>query len=403
MDSNYWSRKLQTRLSRRRAMLGTAGGALGAALLAACGGSDNNNKTTTSGSSGATSGASGSSSGASGASGGSGAKSGLLATPVDTTKQAVKGGTLNYYQNADPPTMDPFTSSSSLTQAFNEGVYQRLLRWSVGTPEKPPQTVEGDLAESYEVSPDGLTLTFKMRQGNKWDQRAPTNGRAVSTDDVKWSWDAFVAGSNPGRGSMAHSVNPQAPIDSFSFPDDKTVVVKLVAPNSGILAMLTFNWYLSILPTELQDNNPTNFNRKFDMRGSGPFMLTKAQGSVGYEFQRNPNYWRTDRPFLDGFTWPTIPESAQVLAQFKAGRIWYYSPQAEQVLQLKNESPQLNMYAISPFVGNLGGSNLNTSKLPDQPFNDVRIRYALSMLIDRDGYNEAFGNISKFEAAGIPM
>ncbi|HLF76946.1 MAG TPA: ABC transporter substrate-binding protein [Dehalococcoidia bacterium] len=380
MSESYWNHVLRQRLSRRRAMVTTGAGALGAAFLAACG-SD-----------------SGDDSGSAKKD-----KSGLITTLVDTTKQAVKGGTLGYFLNADPPTLDPNFGGAAATRTHNEPAYQRLLKWSVGTRDKRPSTVEGDAAQSYEVSPDGLQITFKLRPGNKWDPRPPTNGRAITTDDLKQSWEMLEKGTGAAAGAMANSRNPAAPVKSVEFPDSSTAVFKLASVNSAIVTMFTYCWYLSLLPVEAFAGGANSYDRKVDMRGSGPYMLTKAQGSIGYEYQRNPNYWNKERPFFDGFTWPIIPESAQVLAQLKAGRIWYYTPSADLVLQTKKDVPQLQMQALSPFAGNLGGANLNPSKLPNSPFQDVRTRYAMSMLIDRDTYNDTFGNIPAMEAQGIAM
>jgi peptide/nickel transport system substrate-binding protein len=330
-------------------------------------------------------------------------KSGLIYTPVDTTKQAVKGGTLGYFQNADPESFDILGGGAASIRDAVQPIYQRLLRWTTGTAASRPNAVfEGDAAQSFEIAPDGLTVTFKLRANNKWDPRPPTSSRVVTSDDVKFSWDAFAAGANPGAGSMVKSRNPTAPIDRLEYPDKNTVVVKMASVNSAILTMLAYTWYLSILPTEAA-GGAGGFDRKTDARGSGPFFLSKGTPSSSWDYQRNPNYWRTDRPFLDGFTRAVIPDSAQVMAQLKAGRIWYFTPNADLVVGLKKDVPQLLMQGLSPYNTGGGGSVLNPSKLPNSPFKDNRIRYAMSMLIDRDAYNETFGNLPAFEAQGIKM
>src|SRR6185436_9691537 len=175
MAASYWTRALGGRASRRRVIAMTGAGAASVAFLAACGG----------GSSGGNKAASNQD------------KSGLVYTPVDTTKQATRGGTLAHIANADPESFDSLGSGAASVPDATQPIYQRLLRWVVGTSDNRPNAVfEGDAAQSYEITPDGLTLTFKLRANNKWDSRPPTSSRVVTTDDVKFSWDTFAAGAN---------------------------------------------------------------------------------------------------------------------------------------------------------------------------------------------------------------
>ena len=87
------------------------------------------------------------------------------------------------------------------------------------------------MAESYEVSPDKLTVTMKLRQGQKWDARAPTNGRVMDMEDVMFSWNKF-AKVNPAAANFLNSRNPSAPVESISAPDARTLVVKLKRPDA---------------------------------------------------------------------------------------------------------------------------------------------------------------------------
>src|SRR5688500_7900622 len=150
--SNYWQKVTNSRISRRRAMAATGSAAAAAAFLAACGGGDDDG-------------------GNGGGSGGSGS-SGLIYEPVDTTSQAKAGGTLKHYANADIAHFDALASNSASTVNFGSVfAYNRLLKFKTGThPEVADGTSEGEMAESWEVSPDKLTVTMKLRQGNgtKW-------------------------------------------------------------------------------------------------------------------------------------------------------------------------------------------------------------------------------------------
>ena len=224
----------------------------------------------------------------------------------------------------------------------------------------------------------------------------------ITTDDVKWSWDTFAAGANPGAGSMVKSRNPTAPIDHLEYPDKNTVVVKMAAVNSAILTMLAYTWYLSILPTEAAGGAVASTARRMRV-APGRSSCPRARRASAWDYQRNPNYWRTDRPFLDGFTRAVIPNRRRSWLSSRRARIWYFTPNADLVVGMKKDVPQLLMQGLSPYNTGGGGSVLNPSKLPNSPFKDNRMRYAMSMLIDRDAYNETFGNLPAFESQGIKM
>ncbi|HLF77406.1 MAG TPA: ABC transporter substrate-binding protein, partial [Dehalococcoidia bacterium] len=378
MNKDYWSATLSRRASRRRLLAASGAGTLGAVLLAACGGGDDE-----------------------AGSGGPKDTSGLLHKPVDTTKQAVQGGTFQSFYNRSPNTLDPLQGSGDQSFFFTNHSYQRLIMFKPGTAESPPDgTVEGDAMSSWEISPDGLQVTFKLRPNNKYDQRAPTNGRAMTVNDVKFSWERFSK-SAPARGDLVRALNPTAPIESITFPDASTVVVKAAEPNSALLSMLGYSWYLSIVPAEAENNG---FNVATEMRGSGPWMLTTFEPSVGWEFKRNPTWFKgPERPYLDSIDYRLILEQAQQLAQFKAKRIWQLAPSADEVLNTKKGSPEALMQGTSPFEGNSGMSLLAVSKLDNSPFWDDRIRRSLGMLLDRDAFIDAFSNVSGFAKEGLTL
>jgi len=157
-QSGYWERIRNSRTTRRRALGGAAAAGVGAVALAAvgCGGGDEEG-------------------------GGGGAPpdaSGMLGERIDTTKDAKPGGTFQGLTTADVTSFDPLTSPSFTTQIMSGWVYSRLLKVIPGYKAGSAGDVEGDLAESYEVSGDKLQVTLKLRQNAKWDARAPTSGRS---------------------------------------------------------------------------------------------------------------------------------------------------------------------------------------------------------------------------------
>jgi len=189
-STNYWRQITGSRISRRRS-LGIASGAAAAAFLAACGGSDSGDSSSANGTPSAGS-------------------SSLAIKATDTSKQAKRGGVLNWFTTSESPNMDVSTANLSNNDKLLL-VYNVLLQVKPGNLQASDREVAGDLAESWEWSPDRLTLTLKMRQGVKWHNKAPVNGRAFDNQDVLYSWDRVTRLSGD-RGQIANVVNPDAPI-----------------------------------------------------------------------------------------------------------------------------------------------------------------------------------------------
>lgn len=385
MSDNYWQSLVGQRLSRRRA-LAVAGGGSAAAFLAACGGGSSN-------------------SGGSKEAADTGPKdsSGLLAQRVDTSSSAVKGDVLKSLTNADVTSLDPLTSQSFTTQIVAGYVYSRLLKVVPGFKGPSKRDVEGDLAESWEVSPDKLTITLKLRKNVKWDAQAPTSSRPVSADDVVWSWNKFSTAS-PFGPELSYKANPNSPIESMSAADANTVVVKLGAPDASALTMLASSSHLFILPKEAEGG----FDPRNTVRGSSAWTLEKYQQSVGFTYAKNPNWYRTDRPFADKIELPIVPEYATQLAQFRAGNIFFFAVAAGQagvqqqdILATKKDVPDVNMLVgeqaigwFNSWFGYAGGNSL---------FKDQRVRQAISMSYDRDAWIDAIYNTAEFKKSGLPV
>jgi ABC-type transport system substrate-binding protein len=353
---------------------------MSAAFLAACGGGDDN--------------------------GGSKDAASLLFKPADTSRQAAKGGVMQNFMTAGVEHFDQVTGNF-IVQAHTDHAYSRLVRFKIGTVDKPPEgESEPDVATSWEMSPDGLQYTFKIRQGMKFDPRPPTNGRVLTTDDIKFSWERFAKDST-SRSQLVNAVTKDAPVTSVTFPDSSTAVFKLAFPFGAFLHSIGYSWHFAVMPVEADGK----FEVKQEMRGSGPWMMTKYEPSLSWEYQRNPNWWgAADRPYLDGIKNAYIPESATQQAQFKAGNLWALgqpynnAPSADLVLAIKREVPSARLRAITPFTGNGSYNLLGFSKRDGNPwFTDVRMRQAVSMLLDREAWIDTFYNVKGFEREGVPM
>jgi peptide/nickel transport system substrate-binding protein len=370
MSENYWQRTLSQRLGRRRALAAAGATAFGAALLAACGGDGDS-------------------------AGESSDKSGLLTQPSDTSKEAKRGGILKRSTGSDPAGLDPHGGGATVA-GFYEIAYARLFNYKPGHLQPSQDELEPAIAESWEWSPDRLTLTAKIRPNVRFHNVAPVNGRAMDNDDILFSWNRFsTQGSN--RTVVANAANPDAPVMSVTAPDARTVVIKFKEPLVYAQAYLAQRGYLNIVPKEAENTQVIDLRRQ--TIGTGPFMLSDYQPSIGLTFKRHPEYWDKERPYIDQIDYPIVSEYASAVAQMRNGHIYEYEVRQEEVLQLKRELPRLSMYE-----GDIGIDTRRTVLGWEAvELRDKRVRQALSMSIGRDDWLDAQYNTTSFESQGLPV
>src|SRR5688572_12619356 len=254
MATNYWSKVLNQRISRRRAMVATGSSAAAAAFLAACGSDDD-----------------GGSGGTGGTSGSGAQSSGLVTESQHTSSSAKPGGTLITTNPADPPHFDPHLLTLPAAMATSL-IFNKLLQVKPGVKEITDGTIQGDMAESWEFSPDKLTLTMKIRKdAGTPPNQAPLNGRKLDSSDVVYSWDRWAA-TGTNRQDLVNSVNPAAPVLSLTATDANTIQIKLKEPISSILSGFTsqLQGQYFIMPKE---------SDSFDVRktpiGAGAYFLSE--------------------------------------------------------------------------------------------------------------------------------
>jgi ABC-type transport system substrate-binding protein len=328
-------------------------------------------------------------------------KSGLLSKPEDTSSKAVPGGILPSFAAGDTTSFDGLTTLAADSSYWNDWSYARLVNFrpaNLAHGEKRGNAVDPYAAESWEVTPDRLQYTFRLQPEGRLDPRPPTSGRLLDADDVVFAWNRFKAGHR-SRMTLAHELDPLAPIESIKAADGRTVVMKLAFPMVSILQALAHHLAgLILMPREADGG----FDPRQIMRGSGPWLLTDYQSSIGYKFRRNPNFYRKDRPFLEGIDYPIITEYAQGLAQLKAGGVHTYSLLQEDILPTKADVPNLKMLLNSSYPVSTGTSAVFSFKA-GSVFRDERVRQAMSMLIDRDLFIDVRDNTAAFTRAGLPV
>ena len=372
MESNYWSQVLSQRVSRRRALATSSAGVLSAAFLAACGGEDGPGSTTS---------------------------TGLLSKPVDDSKTAKRGGVMAFWRDREVDTSDPHATTRNAPGSIS--TYSRLFRRKAGYLGPQPVEFEGDLAESWETSADGLQMTLKLRPNARWHTVAPVNGRAVDAQDIAFSWNR-VATVGANRSLLANSVSPAAPIESMTAIDRQTVLIKTAKPAAGLQGLLsgTISGYLWIVPREVDGG--------YDIRrttiGSGPWMVSQYEPSVQLVFKRHEGWHHANDLYFDEIREPIVNEYAAQLAQFKGGNIYDFEVRPTDILATKGDVPDLNIYQLEPpAMGQIAFFGWNPAMGAATPFRDQRLRQALSMSWDRDLWIDTFYEVEKFRAEGFPM
>jgi peptide/nickel transport system substrate-binding protein len=285
------------------------------------------------------------------------------ASAADTPR---RGGVLLAVIGADPPSLDAHQESTFANVELVAPLYSTLLQLD---PYHYPKII-GDLATEWKIAPDGLTYTFKLHQGVKFH-----DGSLLTSADVKATYDKII---NPPPGVRSIRQNAYTEIAAVETPDPGTVVFKLKFPSGSLLANLASPWNV-VYPKKYLDQDPNYF--KTHVVGSGPFKFKSYTRGSTFEGERNPDYFVKDRPYLDGYKFYISPETSVRASAIRSGRAYIefrHLPAAE-VDAIKKQLGDKVTVQETPMTGQWGVAINNTVK----PFNDVRVRKALTLGIDR--------------------
>ncbi|AQS48429.1 ABC transporter substrate-binding protein [Thioclava sp. JM3] len=317
------------------------------------------------------------------------------AAAVMMTAGGAGAKTLVYCSEASPEGFDPAPYTAGTTfDASSHPVYDQLVEFKPGTTE-----IEPGLAESWDVSDDGLTYTFNLRKGVKFHSvEGFTPSRDFNADDVIFSFDRQGNKDNPYYAyapgvSYEYYAGMDMPtiIKSIEKVDDYTVKFTLSEPNAPFLADLAMD-FASILSKEYADKLAGE-DRKADINnvpvGTGPFSFVAYQKDAVIRYKANPDYFKGKTP-VDDLIFAITPDPAVRMQKLQAGecQIMPYPAPAD-IQALKDDSnikvdeqPGLNVAYLA----------YNTTQAP---FDKVEVRKALNMAINKDAIIDAV-----FQGAG---
>jgi ABC-type transport system substrate-binding protein len=289
---------------------------------------------------------------------------------LDSTK-GKPGGKIVIQQYGDPG------GGLELVKIRNLGVYQfagfthdGLLEQRSGTPahsgyDFDPQP---NLAQAMPEQPDTQTYVYKLRPAKFH------NGRAISSEDVKYSYELYAFGADSAW------KNDWPWLDHVETPDPQTAVIKSKYPHADAIQGMAAKLSGMILCKEHQESSEAEKK----LLGSGPFLFVDYRPGATSSYKRNPEYHRQPYPYLDEIDFPETPDTEKKIADFASRQVqmtYYFPP--EQRDRVKKLRPEAQFWTY------LRGSDALHIRCDKPPFNDKRVRQALSMAIDRKALSRA--------------
>ena len=319
------------------------------------------------------------------------------------TSSPKPGGQMNVPLLKDLSDFDP-SGHASGDQALFEMAYDRLLDAKRAPDVKYTDLVLAPVLAQRWETPDGQTFTFHLQPGVKFADLPPVNGRALSAEDVKWSFE-YLSRSGQFKNDKAlppaGAASDFAGLDSVETPDSATVVAHFSAPYAPFLENLTAV-SSSMVAHEIYDQDG-NFSSH--VVGTGPWLLdsTATQKGSRWAFKRNPTYFQQGRPYIDEVNWLVIPDNATQYAAFRSKQVDMLGAERDSITdddaqQLSKDNPDAVRYEHPLTTPGFLYLNVRQS-----PLDDVRVRRALALCIDRDEFVKVFGHgKGEWSAAGAP-
>jgi peptide/nickel transport system substrate-binding protein len=309
-------------------------------------------------------------------------------TPVSTATAAegVYGGHATVLNAGYPEAWDPHLGSNLTANAAVSPMYNQVVEFN---PLNPSEII-GDLAQSWKVTDDGLTYTFHLHEHVKW-----WDGKDLTAEDVAFSINRMIEPGKPRpRVGLLRPMTKAAEV-----VDRHTVRVRLHYPSPSFLQFLAVD-YMKVVPKHVVETG-VDINRWEHIVGSGPFKIKGTRRGDSVTYERNPNYFKKGRPYLDGLTVVAITDAGTAAAAVKAGKITLTTAATSMGVDdaLKLEKDLKGKYSVywQPVVG----EPYVFVNVEREPWKDLRLIKALQLATDYHEFQKAFGE-GKY-ALGAPF
>jgi peptide/nickel transport system substrate-binding protein len=307
----------------------------------------------------------------------------VLALGPAASQAPKRGGNLVFAISAETPHYDCHGSDTYATLHFSAPFYSTLLKFNL---DKYPE-VMGDLAESWTVATDLKTYTFKLHRNVLFHDGSP-----LTSEDVKATYERL---RNPPAGVVSTRKATFSDVDTIETPDPHTVVFKMKAINAAMIEHFASPWNCIYSAKKLAQDPASP---RTSILGTGPFEFAEHVKGSHVAGKRNPKYFRQGQPYLESFKGVFMLQAAAMLNALQGGQVLAefrgISPaERDRIaqalgdkLRIEESSWTLNLLII-----------FNTKK---KPFDDVRVRRALTLAIDRWGGSQGLARTSTLRAVG---
>jgi len=314
-----------------------------------------------------------------------------LLDPRTAEAQVPKRGGVFRLPLAQPPMFDHQLTVNWTTQIAVSFTHSRLVKVKAG-PSVVPGTfpLEPDVAESWS-QPTETTYVFKLRRGVRWHAKPPVNGRELTAEDIKYTYERFLTVSgNPNRAQLEE-------VDRIEALDRYTVKFTLKEPYAWLLDALATP-SMCIISREVVEQYG-DLKKSDACIGTGPWMLERYESGARMTWVRHPHYFLPGLPYVDRIEGTVQPDPASRLASWLAGS-YDFAPEYLNVVRradldlVRQRKPALK---TAEFLSPVGA--VAVPKLAQEPFRDVRVRRAMMRAND---WREILASNALAEGHGAP-
>ena len=294
----------------------------------------------------------------------------LVSSSANMAAAQRQGGILRMGHFDSPASMSMLEESTQAVNRPMSGVFNNLVMFDQHVPQNSLRSIVPDLATGWAWNEEGTELTLPLRQGVKWH-----DGKPFTAADVKCTADLLM-----GNAKEKLRINPRkswfANVTEVTTNGDYEASFHLKRPQPSFLALLATGWS-PIYPCHVSPR---------DMRshpiGTGPFKFVEFQPNEHITVTRNSDYWKKDRPYLDGIEYTIIKDVSTRLLSFIAGKDdIYFGVTIPQLKDVKNEAPDAICQVVTANVAR----NLIVNR-DKPPFDNPDLRRAMSLSLDRKAF-----------------